>query len=347
MRNWMVLAALAVLLWGCGAAPKAPATTPSPTAASVATSPAPNATVAPPAADATIPTVEAMAAARTELPASPTPALPPGVVAAIDVGGNAFGTAADRDSLWVQVDPPGDGLVRIDARTNKITASIPDGRNAAFGAGSLWVATGDRGVLRVDPENGKVLARIPDVGASYLAYGEGAVWAPIEGEVARIDPETDKVVATIPVDCADKALAVGEGSVWLACRDDRAVVRVDVRSNKQVANIPTGDAGAHDIAVTPGAVWVTDTPNEMARIDPRTNKVVAVIPNVGGGVGITSAGGELWASDASGIARIDTRTNKVVRRIELGPGFYYGLEHVGKIFWVSDANSTRVYRVEP
>ena len=348
MRISMLCAAFAVLVCGCGSGPAAPTPARVPTAAVSqtttepgGTSPARNATSAPPAVDAMLLTVEAMAAA--------TPTLPPGVVAAIDVGGNAFGTAADRDALWVQVDPPVDAMVRIDARTDKVTASIPHGRNAAFGAGSLWVAAGDRGVLRVDPENGKVLARIPDVGAaSYLAYGEGAVWAPTtEGAVARIDPETNKVVATIPVDCAQKALAVGEGSVWLACRDDKAVTRVDVRSNKQVAYIPTGDAGAHDIAVTSGAVWVSDTPNAVSRIDPKTNKVVAVVPDVGGGIGITSAGGELWASDPSGIAQIDTRMNKVVRRIELGAGFYYGLERVGKIFWVSDANSTRVYRVEP
>ena len=351
MRICIVLAALAVLLWGCGATPAAPTATPSPAAASVATSPTPNATTAPPAADAMILTVEAMAAARTEVPAPPTPTMPPAVVAAIDVGGNAWGTAADRGALWAQVDAPVDAMVRIDARTNKVTAKVPGGRNAAFGAGRLWIGVGDRGVLRVDPKDGKVLATIPMEECCYLAFGEGAVWASGGGGLLRIDPKTDKVAARIPitVPCnGRKGIAVGEGSVWVACRDDGAVVRIDVKTNKVVAKISTGNAGAHDLAVTPGAVWVADTPNEVARIDPKTNKLVATIPGVGGGIGITGEGGELWVSYDTGIARIDTRTNEVVRRIELGPGFYYGLEHVGKVFWVSNASSRPVvYRVEP
>ena len=341
MRNSMVLSALAVLLWGCGAAPTSPTATPSPAVASTTTT-------APSAVDAMILTVEAMAGARAELPAPPTPTLPPAVVAAIDVGGNAWGTAADRNSLWAQVDAPVDAMVRIDARTNKVTASVPSGRIAEFGAGSLWIGAGVRGLLRVDPKDGRVLATIPFRECCSLAFGEGALWAMASGKVARIDPKTTKILATIPVDCAgSKRMAAGEGSVWVACRDDSAVVRIDARRNKVVAKIPTGSAGAHDLAVTPGAVWVTDTSNEMARIDPKTNKVVATIAGVGGGIGITAEGGELWASDGSGIAHIDTRTNEITRRIELGPGFYYGLEHVGKVFWVSDADSTRVLRVEP
>lgn len=348
MRISMVLSALAVLLYGCGATPAVPTATPS--SAAAATSPVQNATAAPPAVDAMILTVEAMAGSRTEVPALSPPTLPLEVADSIDVGGNAWGTAADRDALWVRVDPPVDAMVRIDARTHEITAKVPGGLMAEFGAGSLWVATGDRGLLRVDPKDGKVLATIPLKECCSLAFGEGAVWAKAAGGLLRIDPKSNKVVATIPIDCNEsKGMAVGEGSVWLACRDDSTVVRIDALSHKVVARIPTGNPGAHDIAITPGAVWVTDdVMPEVARIDPRTNKVVATIYDGGGGIGITSEGGELWASDTSGIAQIDPRTNKVTRRVELGLSTYYGLEHVRETFWVSNGSiNTMVYRVEP
>ena len=160
MRIPMLCAAFAVLVCGCGSGPAAPTPARVPTTAVSrtatepgATAPAPSATVAPPAADATIPTVEAMSVARTELPASPTPALPSGVVAAIDVGGNAFGTAADRDSLWVSYSTR---IGHIDTRTNKITRRIELGPGFYYGLEHVgkvfWVSDANSSrVYRVEP----------------------------------------------------------------------------------------------------------------------------------------------------------------------------------------------------
>ena len=52
----------------------------------------------------------------------------------------------------------------------------------AFGAGSLWLAAGDR-LLRLDPALDRVVASIPvapkDSGPAGLAFGAGAVWVPV------------------------------------------------------------------------------------------------------------------------------------------------------------------------
>ena len=145
MRISMVLAAFAVLLCGCGAGPADPIATTSrdaalPTAATEpgATSPAQNATAAPPAADAMILTVEAMAAARTELPVPPIPTTDE--TAGMRAAGLTFAWTATGDA-------PGDphrlarpSTLAVDSRGNLYVVDGANHRIQKFDADGNWLA---------------------------------------------------------------------------------------------------------------------------------------------------------------------------------------------------------------
>jgi YVTN family beta-propeller protein len=177
-------------------------------------------------------------------------------------------------SLWAIRYPV---LKRVDPQTGEVVAEIPlkpfndTSMQVAFGAGSVWVSSGNydmgppepRGpgdvVLRIDPQTNRVVDRIPVDPPSGLAFGHGSVWATSAGHgtLSRIDPQTGEVVAKIDVGRAPVDVAVDEssGAVWVASVDlpnnyggygipqhseDRNLTRVDPETNRVVAEIPIG-----------------------------------------------------------------------------------------------------------
>ena len=87
-------------------------------------------------------------------------------------------------------------------------------------------------VFRVEPREGVVANTITvGDGPVALAVGEGAVWVANrqDATVSRIDPATDAVTDTIPVGKGPTAIAVGEGAVWVANGGDGTVSRIDPR----------------------------------------------------------------------------------------------------------------------
>jgi streptogramin lyase len=140
--------------------------------------------------------------------------------------------------------------------------------------------------------------------------------------------ETQPIV-TIPIDLGANYVAVGDGSVWISGPD--GVSRVDPATNEVVASLPghlspyTGTS----IAIGEGAVWAFEGINEregaasIVRIDPETNEVAATIqtdlvPHFDGGAGpglwgITTGFGSVWAGSHFGgaVLRVDPATNGV------------------------------------
>ena len=136
----------------------------------------------------------------------------------------------------------------------------------AFGAGSIWVASGaDDTVLRVDPADGRVVRVIPISGVrghasgpAAIAYGNGSVWVAdaLDDRVTRIDPASQSVVATITVGRRPTAVVAGMGAIWVLNAGDGSVSRVDPNTDHvvatiEVAHIVTGLATGH------GRIWAT------------------------------------------------------------------------------------------
>jgi DNA-binding beta-propeller fold protein YncE len=93
-------------------------------------------------------------------------------------------------------------LLRIDAATNTISATINTGGGTGLGVAvgfdSVWTtgtgngpATGNGFLLRIDPETNNVVGKLNLAGAPLnIATGAGSIWAtlPDEGLVLRVAP---------------------------------------------------------------------------------------------------------------------------------------------------------------
>lgn len=272
----------------------------------------------------------------------PTPPSP--IIENFGAGGAGWGMTKAGGALWIQVDPPVDAIVRIDAETGSATPAVSGGHKAKSGPEGLWVLGGDW-LVRVDPATGTESLRVPMGGA--FALGEGAVWLLNGSGLHRIDPETgavDKPIAVRgdPACGTMKDLAVAFESAWVACKEGH-VVRIDLGTG-DATNIPTA-AGAHTFAVTKEAVWVTNyQAGSVSRMDPETNEVTT-IAGAGSGVGITTGDGYVWAATPIGIARIDPGTATIEDTIAIGLGEYYELVWDDGVIWAS-TRGDRVLKVD-
>ena len=193
--------------------------------------------------------------------------------------------AAGGGTLWVATPLSKVGISQIDTTTEDISTfsvggpsygfnsgtvgGVPGSSGIAFGAGALWVGT-DAGVIRINTES-RVVSKTIGLGVvvpTALAVGEDAVWVvarpgfrccPAEtvgtATLTRVDPTTNSVKETRAIGGYPSAIAVGEGSVWIADPRTRSVVRFDPKKNR-VVRIKVG-ARPRGIAVGDGFVWVS------------------------------------------------------------------------------------------
>ena len=205
--------------------------------------------------------------------------------------------------------------------------------------------------------------------ADFLVADGKAVWVTNRGRIEKLDRDHAEPVltATVPSPCG--AMAVGFGAVWVANCRDSSVYRVDRKSARVVAMIPTGLAdrrGELSLAVGAGSVWVlSDRAGVLSRIDPRTNRVIARIavapfsfaavfgfgsvwisntgaPNAGGPGAPASAG----TTTAGSVQRIDPATNQVVATIPVGPTPRF-LAAGERGVWTLNQGDGTVSRVDP
>jgi hypothetical protein len=143
-------------------------------------------------------------------------------------------------------------------------------------------------------------------------------------------------------------LAIGYGSAWVACREQRAVQRIDLATGRV---FPMIDVAEPVWAVTAGegSVWaIALRGSAVHRIDPGTNRVSATIPLSGVVPYAWAGGGALWAADDEGQAliRIDPATNAQVARLAVGNG-PAGFAFDGSFAWVLNHRENTLDRIDP
>lgn len=166
--------------------------------------------------------------------------------------------------------------------------------------------------------------------------------------VAVIDPATNSIAAEIPVGGRPSGIAVGEGSVWVANRDDNTLLRIDPRSRKVIRTIGLAvEPGA--VAVAAQSVWVAIRAGDaVLRVDPAISEVVGRIP-LGQGrdacceLDLATGGGALWASHHGRLSRIDPATHTVET---LREGGVKSVAYGHRALWVMTATS-RIERIDP
>jgi DNA-binding beta-propeller fold protein YncE len=219
------------------------------------------------------------------------------------------GAMAIKDhALWV-ADCKDGTLNRIDTRTAKTTATIATGianpkgeLNVVAGAGSIWVASDDKGVIaRVDPVSNRVIASITvNPGTYYLAFGHGSLWAvsSMSQSIQRIDPRTNTVVKSTALGKEPGFLVAGVGAVWVQEQGDGTVARIDARSGELSGRIKVGDALKYgDIDTGGGKLWLRTTEDQtFVVIDPKSMSIRARMGKLSGSGALRYTKKGLWTS---------------------------------------------------
>lgn len=184
----------------------------------------------------------------------------------------------------------------------------------------------------------------------FLAIDGTTVWATNKGRVERWSKAGK--LAEVPLEGACGAMTIGYGALWVADCKAKTVNRIDIRTNKVTAVIPTGLAspdGEMNVVSGAGSIWVaSDKSGVIARIDPATNKVIASIKVEPGSCYLAFGEGALWAVSAGTqtLQKIDPRSNTAVVTTKLGkaPGFLAAGE--GGV-WVQEQGDGAVARIDP
>jgi streptogramin lyase len=240
------------------------------------------------------------------------------VVAAVEVGKlPCSGLAAGFGSIWVPV--CGDkALVRVDEKTNQVSAKIPLGPASSEGGvaaspDAIWMLTDPKGTLsRIDPATNQVAAKIEVApGSVACVYGVGSIWvsSPEKNVVTRVDAKTNKVLDTIAVGPKPRFLAYGAGGIWTLNQGDGTISHVDVKTGKLVATIDVGLPGSGgELAFGYGYIWASVLQIPLSKIDPYTDQVVKQWTGPGGAT-VRLGHGSLWLSNfrEQTVWRVDLR----------------------------------------
>jgi DNA-binding SARP family transcriptional activator len=281
-------------------------------------------------------------------PLSPTPArrrrlAAAGLLLAAFVAIAAFAIVRARDGPPASPRVVAPALVGVDARTNRIVASIRIGSrpvSIVTGSDGLWVGDAQDGtVRRVDPASGEVTGTV-GIGAPAidLALDDRSVWVATGGfgTVVRIDRRLGRVADRIelgdpedPVVPAASSVGVSGGRVFVGTFNGLAVI--DPSAGRITRKIDLGNAPALQIAVGGGAVWSTLVTRRAKRVDARSGKETAGF--YAGSFALAMAldrsslwiagadAGQLWKLDpVTGATQLTARAGHGTDAIALGAG---------------------------
>jgi streptogramin lyase len=184
-------------------------------------------------------------------------------------GSNYFrGIAFGDGSLWVADSPfSGDYLWRIDPRTDKKRRIPVPNPLGALGwsapGGDLWSTDSQDGVLtRVHEstlQTKTVGLPLPDQPA-WIAFARGSMWVADRGHPQVIRLNLAGAAPPRPIRFAGAesgvwTVAAGAGAIWATTPHDRALWRIDPKTNHVTrVPLPYDPAG---VTVNAGEVWVT------------------------------------------------------------------------------------------
>lgn len=145
------------------------------------------------------------------------------------------------------------------------------------------------------------------------------------------------------------AVAVGEGSVWVANNADGTVTRVDARERKPVGRPVRVGSGPLAIAVGESSVWVATGEGRLARIEPGTGRVAGTPAEVPGAGGVAVGAGAVWVTrrDSASVVRVDPASGQVEGApIQVGRQPTDVAVAAGAV-WVANSGDGTVTRIDP
>ena len=275
----------------------------------------------------------------------------------IDTPHDPVDVSAGADLIWVAA-----------RRSERVVALAPDGQRAlgfgvdlvyprslAEGFGYVWAATWD-GLVRIDPATGERDGVVPLGKTTDVAVDRDHVWVitgPEEARVvAQVDPDSLRVTGEGFVGDNARALATGEGSVWVTNTSDGTLSEIDADTGRTVGRPLELGGRPTNVAVGGGSVWVADNfEGRLIRIDPRG---AGGSPTVGRTTetgphprGITVGFGSIWVSigDEDLVARYD-HSGGLTATYEVGSD-PASLDIGNGSIWTADQASDTISRIDP
>jgi hypothetical protein len=239
------------------------------------------------------------------------------------VGQRPGAVATTGRRVWV-ADSVGNFVLGLDAADGKTLAGpievATQPVSLAPGPGGVWVGSVLGGTVSVlDTRSGAVRSSValPD-GVTKLATGAGAVWvAGQQSSLTRVDPKPVGLLLryrSVQVGLQPVGVAVGAGSVWVACSGSATVVRVDPATMRvtgawRLADGHGGTVVPAALAVFDNRVWVADGVHDtVTAIDPGSGQEVGRPVSLPGPITALAAGdGGLWAATSfpGAVVRVD------------------------------------------
>jgi len=276
--------------------------------------------------------------------------------------------------------------VRIGMHTGE--ASLDDGRYvglavhrgariaAAGHGGQILLSSSTRDVVEDDLPAGQLLVDLgeqrlkdlprPERVFQLVADGLAAEFPPLKTvDEQELAPAAVAAVRRFPY--RRRLIAAGAGAAVVLGAVIAAVVVLSEGSNANAAAIAANSVGLLSaengsieqqvpveraptgVAVTDGAVWVTNTNDaSVSRVDPETETVRQTIPVGNSPAGIAGGAGNIWVAnhDDGTVSRIDPTTNGVVQTIRVGNGptaVAFGERSV----WVTNADDRTLSSIDP
>ena len=183
----------------------------------------------------------------------------------------------------------------------------------------------------------------------WAAGGSGHGIAEISANaVGVLETSRNKLSHEVGVGVNPRAVAAGDGAVWVTNADGHSVSRIDPRTNTIRQTIQVGDSPS-GIAYGDRAVWVANTlSGTVSRIDPGTNQVVDRIPVGSGPSDLAFGKRALWVTNAGDgtISKIDSDNDKVLDTLHAGAGADAVAVGSGSV-WIVSTASDALYRIDP
>ena len=198
-----------------------------------------------------------------------------------------------------------------------------------------------------------IQAKIPRKGKGFLGFGFDSLWMMNGKRLTRVNP-ADNSVIDIDVHGGGKyrAMAIGEGAVWVPAASKDVVLKVDPIANKLVQEIPAQMLSIEgSIAAGEGGVWVITATESgdtnLTRFNPASGAVDAIIPLPSNSAGVVVDFGAVWVTGTNNgeLYRIDPRTNTIMSTVKLHEWPRFIASGEGSI-WVFNQSDGTVQRID-
>jgi streptogramin lyase len=155
-----------------------------------------------------------------------------------------------------------------------------------------------------------------------LVLGATLVAAPSAGGARLPGATTYKACAGAGSFWPTQTLALDGANVWVACKEQARLVRVNTKTRKIGAAVGL-DGPVIAVAVGYGSIWALDSASTLYRIKPATARVLRRVDvPASAAYNVWIGGGSVWVADDQGatVVRVAPATGKVVARVAVGDG---------------------------